>query len=217
MRDKTGKFIKGHKENIGKYRVPYEQRNCLVCQKQFSFRASRPKRYCSRKCMFACPLHKKHLAEANKGKRHNISPEGRERLKATWNRGGWNKGKSISESTREKLKKINFGKRHSEATIKKMIASAQVGEKNVNWKGGITPINTKIRNSREYKLWRKSVFERDGYMCVFCGVGGVMLHADHIKPFYLYPELRFAIDNGRTLCVDCHKKTNTYLWKARTH
>lgn len=68
----------------------------------------------------------------------------------------------------------------------------------------------RIRKSKEYKLWRKAVFERDDYTCIWCGQRGGYLNADHIKPFALFPELRFAIDNGRTLCVDCHKKTGTW-------
>ena len=86
-----------------------------------------------------------------------------------------------------------------------------VGEKSHSWKGGLTSINMVIRISPEYKLWRKSIFERDNYTCIWCGQRGGILHADHIKPFSLYPELRFAIDNGRTLCKECHEKTNTYL------
>ena len=85
-------------------------------------------------------------------------------------------------------------------------------EKHWNWQGGINPINDTIRKSTEYKLWRKAVFERDNYTCIWCGNNeSGNLNADHIKPFSLYPELRFAIDNGRTLCVDCHKTTDSYL------
>ena len=49
----------------------------------------------------------------------------------------------------------------------------QSGKNHWNWKGGITRLNKnkrkEIMNSFEYKLWRKVVFERDGYTCVWCG------------------------------------------------
>jgi 5-methylcytosine-specific restriction endonuclease McrA len=88
--------------------------------------------------------------------------------------------------------------------------SNTLGEK----RGWITPINTRTRNSIKYSLWRKSVFERDNYTCQMCGKSGVKLHADHIKSFAFHEESRFDISNGRTLCVECHKTTPNYMYKA---
>ncbi len=91
-----------------------------------------------------------------------------------------------------------------------------LAEKSPLWQGGITPINMKIRNSKEYKDWRIRVFRRDDYTCQECGSRGMTLHADHIKPFAYYPELRLVIENGRTLCVPCHKKTDTFAGRAKS-
>ena len=75
---------------------------------------------------------------------------------------------------------------------------------------GLTSEQKRIRESRDYDIWRKAVFERDDYTCVLCGAHGVVLNADHIKRFAEYPELRFDVGNGRTICVPCHKDTPTY-------
>lgn len=89
------------------------------------------------------------------------------------------------------------------------------GERSHLWRGGITSTNRQIRNSLAYKNWRRLVFERDGYTCQDCGQVGGRLNADHIKPFAYYPELRFDINNGRTLCEGCHRQTSTFAGRIR--
>lgn len=88
------------------------------------------------------------------------------------------------------------------------------GENSSGWKGGVTPIHQKIRTSTAYKDWRRNVLQRDNYTCVECHSDGITLQVDHIKPFAYFPELRLVIDNGRTLCIDCHKNTDTYAGKV---
>lgn len=122
-------------------------------------------------------------------------------------------GRKHSAETRKKMSERNKGKRfgppHSIESRKKM-SDARKGANHYNWKGGVTGPNQALRKTFEYRLWREAVFVRDKYTCIWCGATGVYLHADHIKAFASHPELRFATDNGRTLCVPCHRTTDTW-------
>jgi len=167
---------------------------------------------------------KRKISEKLKGR--HVSEETRRKLSEI------RKGKHHSVETRRKLSEANkgkespfFGKPFSEEhkrnigiALKKYYSEEKrkkiSGANSHSWKGGITPINLKIRMSLEYRLWREAVFKRDNYTCVWCLHRGGNLNADHIKPFSLFPELRLALDNGRTLCVSCHRTTDTWGRKA---
>lgn len=120
------------------------------------------------------------------------------------------RGQKRTPEQRARISRALKGRRLSPEHIKNRTLS-QSGANNGAWKGGVTPKNTSIRNSAQYANWRKSVFTRDGYTCQQCKARGVPLHADHVMPFSQFPDLRFEVLNGRTLCVPCHRQTPGYL------
>ena len=83
------------------------------------------------------------------------------------------------------------------------------GERHWNWKGGITPKNQIDRGSARATSWRNAVFKRDRYTCQICGTIGGKLNAHHIKPWAKFPEERYNIENGITLCRKCHKAVHS--------
>jgi hypothetical protein len=94
---------------------------------------------------------------------------------------------------------------------KRCLGKYYSGEKSHLYKNGNTSEQDKIRKSEEYRNWRTSVFLRDGKTCQDCGYKGTDIEAHHLKPQSLFPELRFNLENGLTLCKNCHKKTPSYM------
>jgi 5-methylcytosine-specific restriction endonuclease McrA len=66
------------------------------------------------------------------------------------------------------------------------------------------------RNMPQYGEWRKAVYTRDDYTCQECGAKGNIV-AHHVKPWAHYPELRFEVSNGITLCDDCHATKHPHM------
>ena len=130
-------------------------------------------------------------------------------------------GVPLSEETRRKQSIAMQGKKNALGTKRDMEFRRKLSEywaanreKHNNYKDGKCGERQFMRQldmSRlDYRLWREGVMERDNWTCVSCGVRGGELHADHIKSYSEYPELRLELSNGRTLCAPCHRKTENY-------
>ena len=60
-----------------------------------------------------------------------------------------------------------------------------------------------FRDRPEYQEWKRQVKEKYDNTCQLCGHKG-NIHAHHIKPVSVHPELAFDVDNGVALCGHCH-------------
>lgn len=157
---------------------------------------------------------RKKVSLAVKGRK--MSPETKLKISKS------NRGKIFSLSHRLNLSKSSIGKvisiDHREK-ISRTLKGRNIGKDNPFWKGGITKISIKVRNMKEYENWRKETFKRDKYTCQICRRVGVFLNADHYP--VMFSEIMkndniktisqarknnrlWDIDNGRTLCKECH-------------
>ncbi len=130
-------------------------------------------------------------------------------------------GHDVSQETRKKIALTKIGKPRSDELRKRLSVAnkGKLGELSSNWKGGITPLGKRIRNSDKYIKWRDDIFKRDNYICFLCGKRGGHLAAHHhpktfssilsehrirtIEQALLCDEL-WDTRNGNVLCDNCH-------------
>lgn len=113
-----------------------------------------------------------------------------------------------SEKTKKKISEAKKGK----AIKSRGIPRPQIrGENHSCWKGGIARDYDRVRNI-EWATWRKAVFKRDNYTCQVCGKKNCELHPHHliqVRELLKKNESKiYDINNGLTLCIDCHKKVH---------
>ena len=73
------------------------------------------------------------------------------------------------------------------------------GPANNKWTGNALP-----RRDSKHAVWSKNVMSRDAGSCQSCGCTEGEMHAHHVKPWKAYPELRYDVANGLTVCAPCH-------------
>lgn len=83
------------------------------------------------------------------------------------------------------------------------LSENNVGEEHPQYTGG---------PAEKFTVYEKrKIFERDDYTCQDCGSGGEQLNAHHIEPASENPSKVHDINNGVTLCVECHAERHPNL------
>ena len=165
------------------------------------------------------------------GEKHHITPHSEEtkiiiseKFKKRWAEGCYDKRPSHSKETREKIRQTLRKGSVIKCVIcgkEKFVSPSRIlrkvkycsnkcfyigfsGKNNPNWTGVEHKPYKHYRNAA-YKKWRKGVFTRDDFTCQKCGKRGGYLHPHHLKSYTKFPTFRYEIDNGKTLCVSCHR------------
>lgn len=212
-----------------------EQRECGQCKKQFIAKRNTYGLFCSRSCVAKAHYDitlKPHRGDWT-GKTH--TEEWKQMMSEKFTGRVFTPETIAKMSDRAKNRTTPhpmLGKHHSEETKQKIGEKAKIRPSKLKGKKGKKhsievrikmsnaqkerykdtrmPLSerqelTKIRGSLEMKLWKETVFKRDDYTCDYCGKRGGDLHAHHLRSFSNFPEVRFDVDNGMTICVKCHR------------
>lgn len=158
---------------------------------------------------------KKKIGNAKRGFKHTKKTREKitETLKNLWEnggrKGGWKHSKEWKEIMSKKMKgrvspmkgkkwKDGQEERFLESMKKTYDEKGRKGYENCYHPTGL----------KKYKEWRMAVFMRDNFTCQFCGARGVYLNAHHIRSWVKYKKLRYVVENGVTLCEECHRLTH---------
>jgi hypothetical protein len=108
-------------------------------------------------------------------------------------------GRKHSQESKKKIGKVQKGRKQKPETIEKR-RHKHLGQRR----------KATRNSSRVYWAWRDSVKNRDGWKCQHCGCEEKdKLHAHHIVAWLENELKRFDIENGITLCKNCHAKEET--------
>jgi hypothetical protein len=180
-------------------------KTCLACGKVFSkvpkytYKMFEKQKYCSNKCVGL---------KVSRGNKHAL-------------------GYKHSEEAKKKISEAFLGHKHprwkggvekfptclvcnvrlsSVKTVhcRKHAFELKRGANHPNWKNGVSKHVHNVSEPK-YKEWRMSVFTRDGFKCKLCSTKN-NLQAHHILRWADYPEFRYDINNGITLCRAHHPR-----------
>lgn len=66
-----------------------------------------------------------------------------------------------------------------------------------------------------YIKWADHVRRRDHFTCVICGRKGVAVNAHHLNAWASFPDERYDVENGVTLCRTCHESFHDIFGKGK--
>lgn len=122
----------------------------------------------------------------------------------------YNKGGYIIKDTSKMGHPNKFKGKHLPEDYKNKIRQGHLRNKPYNYIEDRSKLKTygeanKDRRSSAYGSWRREVYKRDNYKCRIndCNCNGRII-AHHILSYTKYPELRYNINNGITLCQFHH-------------
>ena len=172
---------------------------------------------------------KRHLSRVMIGR--TLSEEHKRKLKENSARYwlGKKRGPQNSEWIKKRAEALK-GHRVSTKTVRRVskLHKGKFGKEHPCWKEiKKNPLYKAIRQSGKTDVWRLEIFKRDKFACVICG-SKISIQANHYPKSFaeilnkyniqtyekaLSCKTLWNINNGRTLCLECHKKTPNYLRK----